>query len=406
VTLKVVVFPKVKLVPAAENIRIASQLITKSVPAQARVLVTWFENNFRPLPWRSQINSGDHGFLVGEGSPSLHRDPYATWISEIMLQQTQVSTVIAYFNRWMARFPNVFALAEAPEIAVLEHWAGLGYYSRARNLHATAKILVHDFAGAFPWRRQELLKLKGIGEYTAGAIASLAFNQPEPILDGNLVRVFSRLYGLNFLPKSISEKAIYCGWSRAWVESASPALVNEALMELGAMICTPKQPVCSICPLANGCLARTSGIQSSLPPAKTRKEAVDIQGYVIVATCKQKVLLYQPSKPELLAGLLTFPIFRVSNIPALESAWLNLLAKAESQAFLPSGRRVSHSITHHRIRLEVVFASVKSIGAIPDGFRWESVEGIEKVLVSSLSQKIWKVYSVAKLSKGRVGVVT
>jgi A/G-specific adenine glycosylase len=189
------------------------------------------------LPWRKSFN----GEQINESTLKLEtqpiRNPYATWISETMLQQTQVTTVIDHFVNWMKLFPNIETLAKAREDKVLKAWAGLGYYSRAKNILNTAQFITENYSGNFPSEREKLLGLKGIGEYTAGAIASLAFNLPEPILDGNLIRVFSRLYGINFLPVSPEQKKIYWQWSKHWVASGEPALINEGLMELGALIC-------------------------------------------------------------------------------------------------------------------------------------------------------------------------
>ncbi len=384
----------------------------EAVTRASTALSAWFALHRRDLPWRVDLPAESGGFSVSEAAetdsqarPALRRDPYATWISEIMLQQTQVSTVIDYFNRWMRRFPDVGALAAAREEEVLEAWAGLGYYSRARNLLITARLVVERFGGRFPWRREDLMGLKGIGEYTAGAIASLAFNRPEPILDGNLVRVFSRLYGLDFLPDSRSGKSVYWDRARAWVESHDPAAVNEGLMELGATVCTPKNPDCGACPLAFACTALAAGSQNRLPPAKPRKDALDITGFVVVAirgadaSGGGEALLYRPRKPELLAGLLTFPVFTVPDLPSLQTAWKRLLPGMNAASFRPRPITISHSITHHRIRLRAVsavfpahgpIAAEASVAALPEGFLWAPVAELDRLLVSSLPRKIWK----------------
>lgn len=382
------------------------RLHTGTERTAAEALTAWFAVNQRILPWRVGFFAPDEPvkMISGEsvileepspaaGDPLPIRDPYRTWISEIMLQQTQVSTVTEYFRRWMDRFPDVASLAAAPEKDVLEAWAGLGYYSRARNVLATARQVASAHAGRFPWRRDDLLGLKGIGEYTAGAIASLAYNRPEPILDGNLVRVFSRLYGLEFLPDTKDGKSVYWGLARKWVESHTPALVNEGLMELGALICAPRNPRCEACPLSPGCRAHSEGRQENLPPARPRKPPVDITGYAVAVYRGNQVLLYRPRKPELLAGLLTFPIFAAENPAGLRKAWLDAFPRFATPAIRPRPAIVTHGITHHRIRLRLaeIRLTVEAVSdPLPDGYVWAGVEDVDRLLVSSLPAKIWK----------------
>lgn len=380
----------------------------KALPSPATIrkssaaLAAWFADNQRILPWR-QTYAGSAEGRVAEASVDApaeaappRRDPYRTWISEIMLQQTQVATVVDYYQRWMARFPDVAALAAAAEADVLEAWAGLGYYSRARNVLATARKVMEGHGGRFPWRREDLLALKGVGEYTAGAIASLAFNRPEPILDGNLVRVFSRLYGLDFLPDDKDGKLAYWDLARAWASAPQPGLVNEGLMELGALVCTPRNPGCDRCPLARQCHALRTDARDRFPPARSRKEAVDVAGYTVAAFRdrggREEVLLYTPRKPERLAGLLTFPVFPVAGLPALRAAWAAIpgLPKATLR---PRAVTVAHSITHHRYRLRVVEAGLESgkrEAALPEGYAWTPVGEVDRLLVSSLPRKIWR----------------
>jgi A/G-specific adenine glycosylase len=391
----------------------------RHVAESAKALAAWFAANRRELPWRREWAGGaadagetDAGTVLrepepgaparrgpGEGAaaPVPRRDPYGTWISEIMLQQTQVSTVVEYYNRWMARFPDVAALARAEESQVLEAWAGLGYYSRARNVLATARKVVGEHGGRFPWKREELLDLKGVGEYTAGAVASLAFNRPEPILDGNLVRVFSRLYGMDFLPDSKEGKLAYWDLARAWAEAHEPALVNEGLMELGALICTPRNPRCGDCPLAPECAAFKTDAQDRLPPVRSRKESVDVAGFAVAAFRERKggedVLLYTPRKPERLAGLMTFPVFPAGDLAALKDAWRAALPGLPKAILRPRAVTVTHSITHHRYRLRIAetrYERAAATKSLPAGYTWMPVEEVERALVSSLPRKIWK----------------
>lgn len=370
----------------------------RDIPDSAAALVRWFRVAARDLPWRTDRAGWDRVAEPGpaESGAGDRRDPYRTWIAEIMLQQTQVATVIAYFNRWMERFPDLASLAAAGEEEVLSLWAGLGYYSRARNLLATAREIEASHRGAFPRTREDLLRLKGIGEYTAGAIASLAFGRAEPILDGNLVRVFSRLYGLSFLPDAAEGRRTYWDLSRAWAQAGDPGFVNESLMELGALVCTPKTPDCGNCPLAGRCEAARSGSQERFPPAKPRKAPKVIRGYAAVIRCRSQVLLYTPRKGELLAGLPGFPIFPLSGVPAfsgLRKAWRNALPARPFPAFRPRIAVVTHGITHHQFRLGVVVADLEAVEARadwPEGYSWAAEDAVDKSLVSSFTRKIWE----------------
>jgi A/G-specific adenine glycosylase len=210
-------------------------------------LLSWYRAFHRDLPWRRT------------------RDPYAIWVSEIMLQQTQVATVIPYYERFLARFPTVAALAEAPVDEVLRLWAGLGYYSRARNLQSGAQEVVSRHGGSVPEAIEELLALPGVGRYTAGAIASIAHNRPVPILDGNVIRVLCRIYALRGDPKRAPLHARLWQLAEEVIPEGHAGEFNQALMELGATVCTPTSPRCDVCPVAGLCEARRLGIQESLP---------------------------------------------------------------------------------------------------------------------------------------------
>ena len=210
-------------------------------------LLGWYDANKRAMPWRRT------------------KDPYRIWLSEVMLQQTTVATVIGYFERFLERFPDVRALARADEAAVLRLWAGLGYYSRARNLHRAAKAVVEEHAGRFPRTLQGLRSLPGVGRYTAAAVASIAFGLPAELVDGNVIRVYARLFALRGDPRSpaLQEKV----WTLAaeHLDHGRPGDWNQALMELGATVCSPVGPECGRCPLSKSCLARKRGLQDSIP---------------------------------------------------------------------------------------------------------------------------------------------
>ena len=367
----------------------------------AESLVAWFVANRRDLPWRRDSVEELENACIREvpvGVPTPRRDPYRTWIAEIMLQQTQVAAVVDHFNRWMLRFPELKVLAKAKESEVLEAWAGLGYYSRARNVLATARTVTDELGGRFPWEREELLRLKGIGEYTAGAIASLAFNLPVPILDGNVTRVFSRVHGLDFLPDSLERKQIYWDLARSWAQSHVPASVNEGLMELGALVCLLRGPKCEICPLTRFCRARIEKRQSSLPPAKPKKKVTLIEGFALVISNGEKILLHRPVKPGFLAGLLTFPIVEASDLPGLRKAWNKKHPDFPLQSVRLKNGTITHSITFRRFRLRITESRIPSSAGgkgLPAEYQWISTGRIDALLVSSLPRKIWKLSAKA-----------
>ncbi len=386
------------------------------LPLHAERLIDWFIANRRPLPWRESLSATsarttivkrigeriDQG--VAEANPAAYsgfhpssfsdgRDPYRTWISEIMLQQTQVATVVDYFDRWIRLFPDLPSLAAAKEEDVLKAWAGLGYYSRGRNLLATARILAAERGGRFPGTRAELLALPGIGEYTAGAILSLAFNLPEAILDGNLIRVFSRFHRLAFLPDTRETREAYWSHARSWVSSGEPALVNEGLMELGALVCQPRNPRCGACPLAPGCGANAQDIQDSLPPPKLRRETRKWRGYALIILWDNQVLLRRPAKPEWLAGLPAFPLLEAATPEELDKACRESHPGWGNYTLRPTGLTVVHGIMHNRLTVElcrVDFGSGKEKPSIGEGYFWVEKEELPGFSVSSLTRKIEK----------------
>ncbi|KAA0213171.1 A/G-specific adenine glycosylase [bacterium] len=231
-----------------------------TLPIDFRALARWFQGVGRDLPWRRRPT------------------PYAVWISEIMLQQTQVATVVPYFERFMERFPDVHSLARAREDDVLALWSGLGYYRRARMLHAAARAIAEAHGGQIPPSRQALLELPGVARYTAGAILSIAFNEPEPVVDGNVERVFARLSARSGDIKSRPAQRAVWAFAEAAVREAAaqgvaPSVFNQALMELGATVCIPGKPRCAPCPLASQCRALKLGRQESLPRPAVRAKA-------------------------------------------------------------------------------------------------------------------------------------
>ena len=253
-------------------------------------LLSWFAENKRDLPWRE------------------NRDPYRIWVSEIMLQQTRVEAVKPYFKRFMDRLPDLHALAHAPEETLLKLWEGLGYYNRVRNLQKAALQVEADYGGQMPASYEELLKLTGIGSYTAGAIASIAFGLPYPAVDGNVLRVLSRLRMDSRLINDGKVKAQVEEELRAVMPVHAPGEFNQALMEIGATVCVPNgAPLCEICPLARQCLAHQNGVESDYPKKEVKKPRVIEEMTVLVIRDENKVAVHKRPKEGLLAGLYEFP---------------------------------------------------------------------------------------------------
>ena len=255
------------------------------------LLMQWYDKYKRELPWRT-------------GSP---RDPYKVWVSEIMLQQTRVEAVKAYYTNWMEQFPDIPTLAAAEEEDVISRWQGLGYYSRARNLHTAVREVMEHYGGKVPETREEIRKLKGIGEYTAGAILSMAYGKRETAVDGNVLRVFARICNIkdNILSAKVKNEITELVKTRQ--DAARPGDFNEALMDLGATVCIPGQPRCEVCPLVGVCLAKKEGKENEIPLRITKKEVPVEPITVFVVRAETFYLLHQRPSKGLLAGMWEFP---------------------------------------------------------------------------------------------------
>ncbi|MDO4357886.1 MAG: A/G-specific adenine glycosylase [Clostridia bacterium] len=265
----------------------------------ARALLAWHDVHARDLPWRGET------------------DAYRIWVSEIMLQQTRTETVKGYYERFLRAFPTVYALAAAEEDRVFKLWEGLGYYSRARNLMAAARQIVDEFGGELPADRRQLMRLPGIGEYVSGAVASIAFGLREPALDGNQARVLTRVWDYDRLLRSPAEL-----YDRAleWVPDERPGDYNQALMGLGALVCTPKKPDCGSCPVAALCRACENGTQH-LRPVKPEKRAQQIVPVMVAVTYDEAGLVMRKRGKGLLDGLWEYPNFEgARTLPDLEAA--------------------------------------------------------------------------------------
>ena len=298
--------------------------------ALASLLAPWFRAQARDLPWRHD------------------RTGYRVWVSEVMLQQTRVATVIPYFDRFLARFPTLGALAAADEATVLSLWSGLGYYRRARGLHRGAAEIVERFGGEMPRTVEELLTIRGIGPYTAGAIASLAYGVQTPLVDGNVIRVFSRLYGLeDDMRRPAAQQKVWT-LAREAVPKDAPGAFNEALMELGATVCLPREPLCLVCPLASICVARREDKTRSLPVISKAKAVKEVHAAALLVRDDRGVLLARRRGDALFGGLWEPPMIEAESAP---------LAKAAIRALAPDAvetGEITHVLTHRKMFVTVL----------------------------------------------------
>ncbi|HEY9640479.1 MAG TPA: A/G-specific adenine glycosylase [Coleofasciculaceae cyanobacterium] len=305
-------------------------------PLLRQALLDWYAASGRTLPWRQTD------------------DPYAIWVSEIMLQQTQVKTVIPYYERWLAQFPTIAALAQSDQQQVLKVWQGLGYYARARNLHRAAQVVLQQFDGAFPTDLETVLSLPGIGRTTAGGILSAAFNQPVPILDGNVKRVLARLLALEVPPNQALNRL----WeiSTQILDPVQPRDFNQALMDLGATLCTPKNPACLLCPWQPQCRAHQLNRQTQLPMTETRSPLPHKQiGVAVIWNDAGLILIDRRRQEGLLGGLWEFPGGKIEPGETVE-ACIQREIQEELGIEVAVGERLitlDHAYTHFRVTLNV-----------------------------------------------------
>lgn len=363
----------------------------------------WYEHNGRDLPWRRT------------------RDPYRIWISEVMLQQTTVAAVTPYYDRFLAALPTVAALAAAPQSRVLRLWEGLGYYSRARNLHAAAKEIVGTRRGKFPRTVSEWQTLPGIGRYTAGAIVSFAFDEAAPIVEANTRRLYSRLVGLECNPQSTQGQRRLWSFAESILPRAHPAVFNHALMDLGATVCRADGPRCDQCPVRQNCVAYSSGRQNELPRKGDRVAMTDVTEAYLVVVHENRLLLRQRTTSERWAGLWDFPRYQLSDeslkqdfpvspslplpftasetekiIPILES---QLVEQTDISAeILEPFAEIRHGVTRYRIRVVCFDARFQS-GSPRSGVRWIEFSDMGKYPLSSSGRKLTNLLT----ERGRFG---
>ncbi len=345
-----------------------------------RRLIAWYGRNARDLSWRKT------------------QDAYAIWVSEIMLQQTQVATVERYFPRFLAAFPTIAALASAPEDRVLRLWEGLGYYRRARQLHAAAKKIVDEHGGVFPRDVDAVRALPGIGRYTAGAILSIAFDRRLPILEANTIRLLSRLLAYRGDPTSSSGQQLLWKLAEDLLPKSGCGEFNQALMELGSLVCTPRQPKCEECPLQLLCPTRRGSWQDVIPAAKRQPVMEDIHEVAVVVVHRGKVLLRKCSDGERWAGLWDFPRFAIQVDDGLsisrqivDSVERLTGVEIDSPQHFTTLR---HGVTRFRIKLDcytaVFKAAVKKSSSATQ--RWIKPEELEEFPLSTTGRKLAKLW--------------
>jgi A/G-specific adenine glycosylase len=376
-------------------------------PKLVAALLDWFAANARDLPWRRT------------------RDPYAIWVSEIMLQQTQVKTVIPFWNRWLRELPTIEAAAKAPSEKIHKLWEGLGYYTRVRNLQKAAQVIVEKHCGKIPENFVDVFALPGIGRYTAGAICSIAFNQPTPILDGNVIRVLTRIFGIGENPKEKSTNARLWNLAEELVTHAarlnssrssrreeahsktgngqslltsaatikgSCSALNQSLMELGALVCTPRNPQCLICPVKKLCVAFAENRTEELPNLGKREAATARTFFAFVIERNGKFLVQQRPAGVVNAHLWEFPNFEINGGKTDAREIFNSAFNFKAAKFQPLGT-IKHSITRYRMTLEAFHVRLKNspkklAGLSPDEFDSVAFSSAHKKLASLAAKSI------------------
>ena len=348
---------------------------SKTFKSIQQSILNWYQGQKRDLPWRKT------------------RNPYFIWVSEIMLQQTQVIKVIPYYERWISRFPTVEKLAKSSEGKVLKLWEGLGYYSRARNLHKAAKIVALEHGGKVPDSYDEILHLPGIGHYSAGAILSIAYSKNETVLDGNVIRVLARLFELN--ENGSNKKSLFNlrHFAARLLSEDSPGDFNQAMMELGSEICSPRKPSCSICPAQRWCMSYKSGDQESYPPPKVRQSTKKIEVSAAVILKSGKVYIQQRPIKGLMGGLWEFPGGKLEKNESQENC-LSREIKEELGVDVEIQEKlmtIKHSYTKFRVTLHVFNCRLPS-GSIKatccEQWKWVKLEDLANYPFPAANVKI------------------
>lgn len=344
--------------------------------AMLHQLLPWFDANQRAMPWRKR------------------RTPYRVWISELMLQQTRVAQAIPYYHRFMRRFPSLKKLAEAPQSEVLKAWEGLGYYSRARNLHKAALLIRERHNGRFPKDPQEIAKLPGVGPYTTAAIGSLAFNHDLAVVDGNVMRVLARLRAIKDDIAQPATKKIFQELADQLLIEGEAGRFNEAIMELGATICLPQNPSCDACPLSSDCQARLTDKVDAYP-VKRKKGPVPhiVVGAAVVQNRRGEVLVAQRREDQMLGGLWEFPGGKIEKNETIEQGVVRELQE-ELGVSITLGKKivaVNHAYTHFTMKMHTFWAVIKSgepVAIECQSFRWMEPDRLRDLPFSKADLKV------------------
>jgi A/G-specific adenine glycosylase len=341
-------------------------------------LLAWFDRHRRELPWRAS------------------RDPYRVWIAEVMLQQTRIAYVITYYEKFLARFPNFAALAAAPQRDVLKLWSGLGYYSRARNLHAAAKAVVAKHADEFPRDLAAALALPGIGAYTAAAVLSIAYDTPLAVLDGNVARVLARINAVEGELRAPGNWSALTKASQDFLVAERAGDWNQALMELGEVVCTPKSPACLVCPVVHECLAYAQGLTTEIPAPRTKRatEQVHIAAAVLLDAQKRTLLIKDPGAHDevLFSRMWQFPAIAAKSASTAKrelAAHLRTTLKLTGSLKLTPLKPVKHGVTFRDITLEPYLLNLATIPTQPRT-RILPLKRFASVPVSNATRKIAK----------------
>ncbi len=332
-------------------------------------LLQWFKKHGRVLPWRRA------------------RNPYRIWISEIMLQQTQVDTVIPYYQKFLKVFPTVEVLAKADLSRVLKIWEGLGYYSRARHLHQAAKRIVGQFNGKIPDRLNDLLTLPGIGRYTAGAILSIAYNQEAPVLDGNVKRILCRVYTVSRPLRDLRTENLLWTLSESLIPKGHAGLFNEALMDLGATVCTPKKPSCSLCPIRNLCRAKAIGNPERYPTKAKKRKIPHVNGVSAVIVRDGKVLLHQRPPRGFSGGLWEFPNWLVQGKKSRSHRLVKGIKEEQNLSVAAKDRIGIFEQTYSHFKLTLHVYECQALDGEGSG-RWVRIRDLHRFPMSRIHRRI------------------
>jgi A/G-specific adenine glycosylase len=342
-------------------------------------LISWFKAEQRDLPWRKDQN------------------PYKVWVSEIMLQQTRVDTVIPYFNRFIEWFPTIEALAEANEDKVLKAWEGLGYYSRVRNLHSAVKEVNEKYNGEVPNTPKEIAELKGVGPYTAGAILSIAYGIPEPAVDGNVMRVLSRILSIWDDIAKPSSRKVFEQAVRELISHEEPSAFNQALMEVGALICTPTSPSCLLCPVRDHCQAFYEGVQNELPVKSKKAKQRDVQLAAVILTGQDgKLLIHRRQANGLLANLWEFPNVEIHHPLQVERDQLVDLFNQTHNLNMQLEKiigQIEHVFSHLVWNIKVYRGQISPEFKLDnDEWKFVSIKEMDEYAFPVFAQKMLKIY--------------